>query len=89
MQRIPTLRVIYFRSTKTQNFQFFCQFLKKVAVTDCFDGVVILPKTMDCFFFFVKNGVLVKACEFFRTGEKLENFNQNQNDRFLSVKVNV
>ena len=30
MQRIPTLRVIYFRSTKTRNFQLFSQVLKKV-----------------------------------------------------------
>ena len=79
MQRIPALRVIYFRSTKTRNFQLCCQFLKKVEVTDwwSFDPVVILPKSMDCF---CTNGILVKKSLFFRTGEKRKNFNQYQNE---------
>ena len=33
---------------------------------------------MDCFF--CKNDILVKESLFFRTGEKLENFNQFQNE---------
>ena len=76
--------VIYFRSRKIRYFQLFCLFLKIVEATDStsFDPVVILPKTMHCFFFFFffcKNGGLVKKCLFVGICEKLENFSQNQN----------
>ena len=69
MQHIPTLRLIYFRVTRTRYCQLFFQFLKRIEVTVCssYDPVVILPKSMDCFvvvffffFFFGKNGILVK-----------------------------
>ena len=76
----PCKRSITFNLQRLEISNYFANFIKRVAVTDCtmFDPIVVQPMSMDLFWLnwnFGTNAI-------FRTWEKQRNLNQNQNDHF-------